>query len=145
MNDRYLKLFLQFIGAVSLLAFAAAMMPGRWMIEIADELGLAPFPDHPLTFYLARNLSLMYGFVGLVLLIVASDLNRYRPLVRLIALGTIVFSGMQLIVDTMSGMPVWWTIGESASTIAGGGWMYWLDRRTLNSKDRAEAEWSGSH
>lgn len=130
MNDRFLKLFLRVVGGFALLAFAAAVMPSRWMIEIAEELGLPAFPEHPLTFYLARNLSLLYGFVGFTLVIVASDLQRYRPLVRLMAFGTVLFSVMQLIVDAMSGMPPWWTWGESGSTFSGGILLFWLDRKT---------------
>lgn len=130
MNDFYLKIFLRVIGGAALLAFAAAVMPEKWMIEIAEELGITPFPDHPLTFYLARNLSLLYGFVGAALMIVASDLVRYRPLVRWMAWGTLMFGVMQLVVDSMSGLPGWWTIGEGGSTFLGGVLLMWLDRAT---------------
>ena len=80
-NDRYVLLFLRVIGGISLLAFAAAVMPETWIVETAEALGFDPFPFSPLTFYLARNLSLLYGFVGAFLLVVALDLDRYRPLV----------------------------------------------------------------
>lgn len=133
MNEHFLKLFLRVVGGFALLAFAAAVMPSKWMIEVAEELGLQPFPDHPLTFYLARNLSLLYGFVGFALVIVASDLKRYRPLVRLMAMGTILFAGLQLVVDSLSGMPAWWTWGESGSTLCGGILLFWLDRKTTSS------------
>lgn len=130
MNVRYLLVFLRLVGSAALLAFGAALMPERWMIEIAEELGIKPFPEHPLTFYLARNLSLLYGYVGAVLLLVASDLRRYRPLVGWIAKGTLSFGVLQLIVDAMSGLPTWWTVGEGTSTLIGGGILWWLDRRT---------------
>ncbi|WP_404306687.1 hypothetical protein [Neorhodopirellula lusitana] len=129
MSPHYIQIFLRVVGYVSLLAFAAAIMPEKWMVEIGAELGMEPFPDHPLTFYLARNLSLLYGFVGVVLLLVASDLVRYRPLVRWIAGGTIVFGVFQGIVDSMASMPGWWTYGESCSTLSGGLLLWWLDTR----------------
>lgn len=126
--DRNLLLFLRFIGGVSLLAFLASVMPSSWIIEVSEELGFDPFPNSPLTFYLARNLSLLYGFVGAALLVIASDLERYRPLVRYAALGTILFASFQFIVDSMAGMPSWWTWGESLSTLVGGIILFYLQR-----------------
>lgn len=127
-RERWLLLFLRLIGATSLFAFLASVMPASWIISISEELGFDPFPDSPLTFYLARNLSLLYGFVGATLLVIASDLPRYRPLVRYAAIGTLLFSGFQLVVDSMSGLPWWWTLGESGSTLVGGLMLYWIQR-----------------
>ncbi len=127
-RERWLLIFLRVIGATSLLAFLASVMPTAWIISISEELGFDPFPDSPLTFYLARNLSLLYGFVGAALLIIASDLARYRPLVRYAAIGTLLFSALQLVVDSMSGLPWWWTWGESGSTLVGGLLLYWIQR-----------------
>ena len=127
-REQWLLIFLRLIGAIALLAFLASVMPAAWIISISEELGFTPFPDSPLTFYLARNLSLLYGFVGATLLIIASDLPRYRPLVRYTAIGTLLFSGLQLVVDSMSGLPWWWTWGESGSTLMGGLMLYWIQR-----------------
>lgn len=133
-RDRWLLLFLRLIGSTSLLAFLASVMPAAWIINISEELGFSPFPDSPLTFYLARNLSLLYGFVGATLLIIASDLPRYRPLVRYAAIGTLLFSGLQLVVDSMSDLPWWWTWGESGSTLVGGLLLYWIQRPDRNQR-----------
>jgi len=127
-RERWLLVFLRLIGATSLLAFLASVMPAAWIISISEELGFDPFPESPLTFYLARNLSLLYGFVGATLLIIASDLARYRPLVRYAAIGTLLFSAFQLVVDSMSDLPWWWTCGESGSTLIGGLLLYWIQR-----------------
>lgn len=129
-RERGLLLFLRVVGGFTLLAFVAAVLPADWMVEIADELNVGPLPDLPLVFYLARNLSLLYGFVGAALLIVASDLPRYRPLVRYAWKGTLLFGVLQLVVDTMAGMPWWWTLGESGSTVAGGMLLRWLECRS---------------
>lgn len=128
--DRGLLLFLRFIGGVTLLAFGAAVMPSQWIVEAAEWLGFDPFPDSPLTYYLARNLSLLYGFVGVSLLVIAADLDRYRPLVRVAWIGVLAFGTLQLIVDWMSGLPLWWTLGEGLSTVVGGFLLAWLDHRT---------------
>lgn len=127
-RNRWLLIFLRFIGTTALLAFLASVMPAAWIISISEELGFDPFPHSPLTFYLARHLSLLYGFVGATLLVIASDLARYRSLVRYAAIGTILLSGFQLVIDSMSDLPWWWTWGESGSTLVGGLMLYWLQR-----------------
>ncbi|MGB0596819.1 MAG: hypothetical protein ACPGLY_09020 [Rubripirellula sp.] len=125
-KDWYLIRVLQAVGSISLLAFAAAVMPMQWIVETGQWLGFDPFPDSPLTFYLARNLSLLYGYIGALLLLVSWDLDRYRPLVWYIAVGTMSFGGLQVVVDSMSAMPTWWTLGESVSTFLGGVLLYLL-------------------
>ena len=134
-DPRALILFLRIVGGISLLAFAAAVMPEHWMVEVAQALGFEPFPHSPLTFYLARNLSLLYGFVGAFLLAVSVDLNRYRKLIHYAALGTILFGCLQWVVDTQAGLPAWWTWGESMSTLVGGCLLYWIYSKT-NFSDR---------
>ncbi|WP_246145938.1 hypothetical protein [Rubripirellula lacrimiformis] len=129
-RQRLLRLLMQFVGGVSLLAFGAAVMPERWIIEISQELGFDPFPDSPLTFYLARHLSLLYGFVGVFFLILANDLDRYLPLVRLLAIATTIFGVGQACVDALAGVPAWWTWGESLSTVFGGLLLGWFVRRS---------------
>ena len=124
-----LIVFLRLVGGVSLLAFAAAVMPEKWIVEISEFLGFDPFPYSPLTFYLARNLSLLYGFVGAALLVVSTDLKRYFPLIRYAAIGTIIFGVLQLIVDWQAGLPVWWTLGESLSTLFGGVLLFWIQHK----------------
>ena len=127
--ERQLLAFLRVVGYFTLLAFAAALMPESWMVKIAKALTIDPFPSAPLTFYLARNLSLIYGFVGIGVLVIANDLDRYRPLVRLLALGTMAFGILQVTCDFQSAMPWWWSLGEGLSTLGGGLLMYWLDTR----------------
>ncbi len=128
-STAWLLLYLRFIGLVALLAFAAAVMPSKWIVEIGEELGFEPFPESPLLFYLARNLSALYGFVGIAMLLIASDISRYRPLIVPLAIGTFSFGVLQLMIDSLATMPKWWTIGEGVSTMIGGVIMLWLARR----------------
>lgn len=128
-GDRWLLLFLRVVGGTALLAFGAAVMPENWIVETAEELGFDPFPHSPLTFYLARNLSLLYGFVGALLVLISFDIDRYRPLVWYAAIGTMLFGVLQLVVDSMSGLPSWWTLGESISTFIGGAMLWWLVKK----------------
>jgi hypothetical protein len=116
----WLRRFLNLVGCVTLLAFAFALMPEPWFAWCADHLGIDPFPEHPLTYYLARNLSALYGYVGVVMLFVARDLVRYHPLIGALGWGTLSFGILQLVIDSQSGLPVWWVLGEGLSTVAGG-------------------------
>lgn len=124
-----LRLYLFGVGGVTLLAFVAAVMPSQWMVEIGEALGFEPFPESPLLYYLARNLSLVYGLLGIAALSLGSDLVRYRPLVRVMAFSVIAFGVMQLVVDMMAEMPLWWTLLESIFAVLGGAILWWLDVR----------------
>jgi hypothetical protein len=138
MSEKWLILFFRVVGVGTIFAFAGALMPQTWMVEIAEELGFEPFPSAPLTFYLARNLSLLYGFVGCALLVIASDFARYRPLVSKVGIGAIAFGSLQFLVDIQSGMPMWWTLYESLSTIFGGVLILVLDRKTVRGSGEPE-------
>jgi hypothetical protein len=118
---------LRITGGVTVLAFGAALMPEPWFVTISLRLG-QDFADLPLTYYLARHLSVMYGLIGLGLLVIASDLQRYGPLVPWLSWGAIALGGLQLVIDQWSGLPAWWTWGESLSTIAGGLMLLGLSR-----------------
>ena len=135
--ERRLILLLRLVGLFTLLAFAAAVMPQQWIVETAEALGFDPFPDSPLTFYLARSLSLLYGFIGVGLLVLAADFDRYRPLVRYLAVATIAFGVLQLLVDAQSAMPAWWTLSEFLSTVFGGVLIWWMDRAAATEAKQA--------
>ena len=128
-RERQLVLFLRFVACWTMLAFAASVMPDSWIVGMAEYLSFTPFPHSPLTFYLARHLSLLYGFGGIGLFVICNDYPRYQPLFPLLGLGTIAFGISQLVIDLIASMPWWWTLSESLSTIAGGALIWWMARR----------------
>lgn len=111
---------LRLVAVSAFLAFLAAVMPSKLIVVTSELLGFDPFPRSPLTFYLARHLSLMYGFVGILFWEVSCDLDRYHKLLRVLAFCTVALGCLQAVIDAMSGLPAWWTLAESISTIAGG-------------------------
>ena len=66
----------------------------------------------PLTDYLTRSIAALYGFHGVLVLIVSRDVVRYRSIVTFIGVMSIVFGAIMLAVDLHAGMPWWWTAGE---------------------------------
>jgi len=98
-------LFRYLLGIGGLFALVPVVMPWSWMAATHRWLGLGEMPNGPIVEYLARSLSAFYALVGVLCLVMASDLDRYRPLVRFfgacLALLGIVFTG----VDLAAGMP----------------------------------------
>src|SRR5947209_5572660 len=91
-------LFRYLLGIGSLFALVPVVMPVSWMAATHRWLGLGEMPTGPIVEYLARSLSAFYALVGALCLVMASDLDRYRPLVRFfgvcLALLGIVFTGV---------------------------------------------------
>ena len=109
-------------------ALLAVFMPSSWMAATHRWLGLGEMPTGPVVEYLARDLSAFYALVGALLLVMASDLERYRPLVRFFALAFIVLSILFTGVDLAAGMPWWWTASEGPGGVVFGALLFVLVR-----------------
>lgn len=107
-----LTILLRTGGTVLLLATAAIFLPPGTMAAINDRLGLAPLPDVPLTYYLARSGSAHYALRGILFWLASMDLVRYRTLIVMLAASNVVFGALMLGIDLTSGMPGWWTAVE---------------------------------
>ncbi len=121
-------ILLRFVGVSALFALVAVFMPSSWMAATHRWLGLGEMPTGPVVEYLARSLSAFYALVGALCLVMASDLDRYRPLVRFFcvsfALLGIIFTG----VDLVAGMPWWWTASEGPGGVVFGALLFVLAR-----------------
>jgi len=91
-----LKWLLRFIGVTTIPAFIAAVMPQAWLTFLIHkaEPGMS---TGILATYLARILMLMYAFVGLQCFIFSFDIRRYRPLIWIMGVGTVVVTVIGLI------------------------------------------------
>ena len=128
-SDKVLVILLRYLGGIpGLFALVPVFMPFSWMVATHRWLGLGEMPSGPIVEYLARSLSAFYALVGALCLVMASDLDRYRPLVRFfgvcLALLGIVFTG----VDLAAGMPWWWTALEGPGGVAFGALLFVLAR-----------------
>jgi hypothetical protein len=128
-SDKVLRFFLRyFVGIPGLLALVAVFMPLSWMVATHHWLGLGEMPTAPIMQYLARSFSAFSAFLGALCLVMASDLERSRPLVRffgvaLVLLG-IIFTG----IDLVAGMPWWWSTFEGPGGLVFGALVFYLAR-----------------
>lgn len=125
---RILLFLLRFFGASGLFALIAVVMPVSWMTATHRWLGLGEMPTAPVVEYLARSLSAFYALFGALCLVVASDLERYRPLVRFLGITFVLLGVVFTGIDLMADMPWWWTAFEGPPGVAVGAWIIFLAR-----------------
>ena len=119
-SDKVLVILLRFVGVGALFALVPVFMPFSWMAATHRWLGLGEMPTGPVVEYLARSVSAFYALFGALCLVVASDLERYRPLVRLLGVAFALMSLVLLGVDLAAGMPWWWTASEGPGGVVFG-------------------------
>ena len=110
-----LTLILRIGGAATFSAFFTIFLPVEWMASTHEALGLGTFPRAAVVDYLARSIALLYGFHGVLMLIVSTDPFRYRTIVTFLGIMNVIFGVAILGIDLHAGMPMWWTVGESVS------------------------------
>src|SRR6266496_2516264 len=111
-SEKVLVLLLRFVGVPALFALVAVFMPVSWMAATHRWLGLGEMPTGPVVEYLARSVSAFYALFGALCLVVASDLERYRPVVRFLGAAFALVGVILLGVDVTAGMPWWWSAFE---------------------------------
>ena len=116
----WLIVILRIAGGVTLLAFPAMLLPVEWMASTHAQLGLGQFPRAPVVDYLARSIAALYGFHGVLVLIVSTDPIRYRAIVWFIAVMNIVFGLMMIAIGLHAGLPGYWTALEGPPIVAFG-------------------------
>ena len=99
-SDKALAYVLRCLGVGSLFALVAVVMPFSWMAATHRWLGLGEMPTGPVVEYLARSVSAFYALFGALFLVVASDLDRYRPVVRFLGVAAST-SGHQFVMPSL--------------------------------------------
>ena len=118
--ETLLVLLLRCGGVLLSMAFAAIFLPTSWMATSHSWLGLGEFPASPLTDYLTRSVSGLYGFHGVLLFIVSSDPVRYQRIVLYLGVMNILFGLTLLAIDLHAGMPALWTWFEGPPLVVTG-------------------------
>jgi hypothetical protein len=114
---RFQAWVLRLVGIVEVLAFASAVMPEAWMAESHAWLGLGDLSDAPAVEAVMRQVSFTYGLHGIGLLVIASDVVRYRPLVVMGTAGYLVYGVVFLVTDIGLGMPRLCVVGNGGSCL----------------------------
>jgi hypothetical protein len=125
---RILKILLRIAGVCIVMAFPTLLMPPDWMAAVHERVGLGEFPRAPVVDYLARSTAGLYGFHGVLLLVVSTDPVRFSPIVTYVATLNVVFGLMLIAVDLHAGMPPLWTLLEGPPIIAFGAILFYLNR-----------------
>ena len=133
---RALILVLRFSGVVLLLAFAAVLLPAHWMAATHEWIGMGTFPRSPVVDYLARSSAALYGFHGVLILLIAGEPDRYHRIVRYLGLMDIAFGLMILAIDLHAGMPWLWTLVEGPSLVMMGVLVLFLQSRAARGARR---------
>jgi hypothetical protein len=113
--EKILVLLLRLDGIIMLLALVPSMMPLAWMQTTHRYLGVGELPEGSIIGYLTRSLSLMYAMHGAVLLFLSLDVRRFLPVVKFVAVLTILFGAGMIALDIIVGMPSFWTACEGPS------------------------------
>jgi hypothetical protein len=90
-------------------------------------------PSAPVVEYLARTLSAFYAMFGALCLLVATDLERYRPVAWFLGAAQVVMGIVFIGVDLAAGMPTWWIAYEGPSEVVIGAVMMVLARSPRKS------------
>ena len=134
-SARLLVLLLRVAGVITVTAFLAILLPVEWMAVSHQWLGLGEFPRAPVVDYLARSTAALYGFHGVLILLVSTDPVKYHAIVTYIAVMNVLFGLIVLAIDLHAGMPAYWTFGEGPPIAAFG-----IVIAFLNSKGRRRAD-----
>jgi hypothetical protein len=124
---------LRVAGVVEILAFIAVVMPRSWMETSHTWLGLGEMPGAPVLMFLIRQASYTYGVHGISLLVLASNVERFRPLIILNGVAFLIAGPVFVLIDYTSGMPWWWAVADPLSCFCFGAALLWLTRRSESS------------
>jgi hypothetical protein len=72
--------------------------------------------------------SALYGFHGVLVLLVARDPVRYRSIVLYLGWMYIVSGAFAMVIDISAPLPWWWTAIEGPSTLISGVLILYLSR-----------------
>ena len=114
-DENHLKVLLQVFGAVTVIALFHFVMPRSWMAVVHEWLGMGVLPEAPVVEYLARTTSALYGFLGGLYLVLATDVRRYARVIAYSAVATLFLSAVNTALCLRAGMPAWWMWSDVAA------------------------------
>jgi hypothetical protein len=127
-HHRLLVALLRLGGGVTATAFLAILLPRDWMAATHQWLGLGAFPRVAVVDYLTRSVAALYGFHGILLLLISRNPAQHRSIVRYIGWMNVFFGLLLIFIDVHAGMPAFWTLAEGPPVVAFGVLVLFLSR-----------------
>ena len=129
LEERLLVWLLRLFGGITCCAMFAALLPTDWMAATHAWLGLGQMPRGPVVEYLTRSIALLYAVHGGFVVLAATDIRRFAPLITYIAIADGLMGVLLVAVDFYAGMPWYWTAVEGPSVALASVAILWLNRR----------------
>ena len=112
-----------------MLAIAPMLMPIAWAQSAHTAIGLGELPEEPIVEYLVRGMSAMCALYGGLLLLLATDVHRYRRVITFQAVAVLTAATCGTIL--MYSLPV---LGKFILIDGASCWLYcvptlWLQTR----------------
>jgi hypothetical protein len=120
MSSQLLIVLLRFGALMTGLAFLTVPLPLESMVSTHRWLGLGDLPRAPVVEYLARSVAAFYGFHGVLLFLLSTDVARYAPIINYIAVMNVLLGAMLIVIDITAGLPVWWIVSEGPPVVLTG-------------------------
>ena len=119
-SRQLLIVLLRFGALMTGLAFLTVPLPVESMVSTHRWLGLGDLPQVPIVEYLARSVAAFYGFHGVLLFVLSTDVARYAPIITFIAAMNILLGLMLVAIDVHASLPVWWIVSEGPPVVLTG-------------------------
>ena len=110
--EQLLVVILRFGAVMTGSAFLSLPLSLASMADVHRWLGMGELPQVPIVDYLARSVAAFYGFHGVLLFMLSTDIERYARLIGMIAGTTVCFGLILLAIDIHAGLPAYWMLGE---------------------------------
>lgn len=107
-----IKVILYIVGVLLLLQALAIFLPLATINSILGIFGQVSFPDNALAQYGMKVILLTYFWIGLGVLMVVANAEKYRPIIVIMGWGFLTGGILCLIVGMIYEMPPLYYIGD---------------------------------
>lgn len=137
MQQKVLKAILVVSGLFLIVAFAATLLPVSSMAKAHEWLGLGEFPDRPITAYLARSTSLLYGVHGVMMFYTGLTIQQHWRFIPVFGWLHVLTGASVFLFDLFAPMPMYWLILEGPPVAMLGVLLVVLARRAGSFEERS--------
>lgn len=119
------RLLLRVFALVALISLPAVLLPRLALEKVSWIMGFGQPPMTPVTLYMMAGGAAVYLGQSVLMWAISADVERYQPLVRLIAWILVVCGPVFLWIDSQAGLPRWWVMMDGVGSLVGGGGLVW--------------------